>query len=260
MEKLCIGIPAYGGQLPSWWRPLTIQSYHLKESGIELVDVFDATTMAVDHNRNGIVRHFLETDADWLMWIDSDNPLVQGAIRRLLDTRKRVVSGLYISKTGDPKAIAYLRTEDGRYAHMANWTPGELIPVDAVGLGCCLTHRSVYEQIDQEFVPLQKSNGGVIAVHEDEIKGDLFPDATSEKDGKVINGVYHERVFTPTDGTPVPFFALQYNRTEDIWFFELVRRIGIQPWLDTSIEVAHERTKKRTPQEYYKWKMSQGMF
>lgn len=255
MDKVVIGVPAYGGQTPTWWKPLTIQANQLSDEGIELLDVLDASSMAVDYNRNNITRRFLEEypEADWLFWIDADNPIVIGALRRLLDTHKPIVSGLYVKGVGDPHPIAYLQRPDGLYESLAAWIPGELVRVDAVGLGCCLTHRSVYEAYDDAYVCLQRADGGIIAVHEDDIEGDIFDSDSAPTDGKVVDGQYRQRVYYPFDGAALPFFSLEHNRTEDIGFFERVRRLGFEVWLDTSIEVAHEKMGARKPKEYFEW-------
>ena len=258
MDKVCIGVPAYGGQPPDWWRPLVTEAYNLRDYGIERCDVLVETTMATDANRNSIASAFLdETDAEWLWWIDADNPVVLGGIRRLLDTGKKLVTGLYISRGEEPYPIAYTQTEDGRYESLKPWNRGEIIPVDGAGLGALLSHRNVYEDIRKNFVPVQRADGGIIAVHRDDIDGDYFESMQSKTDGRVIDGVLHQRVFEPTVDAKVPFFALALGRTEDIGFFEKASRVGYQLWVDTSVEVAHLRTQKRKPQEYFEWLATQ---
>jgi hypothetical protein len=253
MQKVCIGVPAYGSQPPDWWQPLVRTAYELRDAGIELVGPYDASSMMVDRNRNEIARKFLETDAEWLYWMDADNPLVLGALPRLLDTQRHLVTGLYISRSGDPKTIAYNRLEDGTYESLRHWRRGEIIPIDSAGLGCCLTHRSVYEEFDAKYVALQREAGGIVAVHIDDIQGDVFDGVIDENDGKVVDGVWRRRLRQPTSKTDVPFFALEYGRTEDMWFFEHTARLGFQLWLDTSVEVAHLTTHKRTVSEYFEW-------
>ncbi len=258
MERIAIGVPAYGGQSPAWWRPLVIESYKLREYGIELVDVLTETTMATDANRNSIASSFLDnTDADWLWWIDADNPVVLGGIKRLLETGRKLVTGLYVYKGDEPYPVAYNRTEDGRYESLRPWSRGEIIPVDGAGLGTLLSHRDVYEEIRKQYIPMQRADGGIIAVHQDDIQGDYFNSMVSENDGKVIDGVMHQRVFEPTVDAKVPFFALEMGRTEDIGFFEKAKRVGFDLWVDTSVEVAHLTQTKKKPQEYFEWLATQ---
>lgn len=251
--KVCIGIPAYGAQPPNWWQPLVQAAYQMPGVGIELVGPFDASSMMVDRNRNEIAHKFLETDADWLFWMDADNPMVIGALPRLLDTGHRLVTGIYIGRSGTPKPIAYLRREDGTYESVRNWRRGEIVPVDSAGLGCCLTHRSVYEEYSRNYVALQRESGGIVSVHVEDIVGDIFDNTQDSDDEKVIDGVWMRRLHYPKKKTNVPFFALEYGRTEDMFFFENVKRLGFQLWLDTSVEVSHLTTAKRTPQEYFEW-------
>jgi hypothetical protein len=254
MDKICIGIPAYGAQPPEWWGPLVKEAYNLSDFDIELESLLIQTTMSTDMNRNAIVNVFLdEKEADWLFWMDADNPLVRGGIRRLLDTKKKLVTGLYITKQGSPKPIAYTRTEEGRYANLPNWKRGELIPIDGAGLGCCLTHRSVYEDIRKNYVPLQRMAGGIAAIHKDDIIGDAFVSTISPEDNKVVDGIRKERMYEAKPDSKVPFFQLGLGRTEDFGFFEKAERLGYQLWLDTSIEVAHLSTKPSDPKEYFEW-------
>lgn len=257
MEKICIGIPAYGGQPPEWWGPLVKEAYNLRDYGIELESLLIQTTMTTDLNRNAIVRVFLdEKEADWLWWIDADNPVIIKGIRRLLDTKKKLVTGLYVSKREEPIPIAYTKCQDGRYRPLENWTRGELVPVDGAGMGSLLSHRSVYEDIRANYIPLQKTDGSVVAIHKDDVEGDVFDSMMTPQDDKVIDGIRYERLREPSYEAALPFFQLGFGRTEDFGFFEKTRRLGYQLWLDTSVEVAHITNKKVYPKEFFEWQQT----
>ena len=98
MERVSLGIPAYGSQLPSWWAPLLAQIGGLYQYDIEIVRVHAATGMMTDVSRNTIVDQFLKTNVEWLRWLDADNVDKVGSLRRLLDTRKTLVTGLYTKR------------------------------------------------------------------------------------------------------------------------------------------------------------------
>lgn len=251
--KVAFGIPTYGTQDPSFWVPLARQTGMLHKYDIEFVDVLQHGTMRTDGNRNLIARSFLTLDAEWLFWVDADNINPIAAVRRLLDTAgdtRTMVSGLYFTKEKNPIPVVYAYHQDGRYNHLTQWERGEIIPIEAAGMNCCLMHRSVLEDIDKHYVSLRLSYGGDIAVHRDDIKGDVFPDSSDPTDNKVIDGQWHLRVYSPIEEVNVPFFELRYGRTEDMGFFEKARRVGHQLWLDTSVECGHLKTRAVTGKEY----------
>lgn len=259
MDKICLGLPAYGAQTPNWWKPLLIQVSELYKQNIELVDILDATVMATDYARNSISYRFLDTDAEWLMWIDADNTLPLGTIRRLLDTGKSLVTGVYVSRVGEVKPIAYHRYSDGTYENIPEWRRGEIIPVDAAGMGATLTHRSVFEDILKDYRVLSRSSGGLLTVRKDGIIGDIFDDAAEPNDGKVVNGVLQERVYQTRKKLRVPFFYLEMGRTEDFPFYEMAKSVGHQLWLDTSVEVGHLQEGERTIADFRKAKHDEAI-
>ena len=229
----------------------------LHQYDIEFVDVLQAGSMRVDGNRNIVVREFLQTDADWLFWVDADNINPVASIRRLLDTAgdaKTLVSGIYYTKESNPHPVAYVEANDpssvGRYRHLYKWERGEIIPIEAAGMNCCLSHRSVYEDIDKNYVALRLETGGDIAVHREDIIGDVFITGNKDTDNKVIDGVWNFRVFLPEEPINVPMFELRFQRTEDMGFFEKAKRSGHSLFLDTSVECGHLHHTMITGKDY----------
>jgi hypothetical protein len=241
--KICIGVPSYGAQGPEWWAPLVRTAAHLHEFGLELVDILDEHTMRTDTNRNRIVDRFLATDAAWLYWLDADNVNPIGALRRLFDVvrngQKTLVAGIYYGKgipNHDP--IAYRAAVDG-YTNLSGWTPGEILPVDAAGMNCVLSHRSVYEDSRKGFVALRRPRGGLVLVKRENIVGDVRRDSVDENDDKVVDGVLHDRLIPLSTDVPFPYFQLTEGRTEDYAFYERAAACGHHLWVDTSIECDH---------------------
>lgn len=253
MTKIAVGIPCYGAQDPEWWSQLAINmAVWGREYELTLIV---ASTMAADHNRNDIVDRFLKSDAEWLFWIDADTVVPMGAIRRLLATGKTLASGLYYGKHPPHNPIAYVRYNKAYVSieRTQNWEKGEIIPVDASGMGCMLTHRSVYEDIKENFTILQRDGGGLVPVQNKNIIGAI--DEKHEHDGKVYKGQFRTRMLQPTiENMRFPFFGLEFGRTEDIWFFELAAIVGHKVWLDTSLECGHLRPKAFTGEEYREMK------
>lgn len=260
--KIAIGVAAYGPQVQVWWASLVNLVAAFPQLDISFGGLVASGVSNTDVNRNSIAHFFInDTDAEWLLWLDTDNTPPPGAIKRLLDTGKMIVSGLYYSDVeGTITPIAYLRKPNGAYAQLDDiyqWERGEIVPVDGLGMGYCLTHRQVYLDIMENFVLLQRQGGGLIAIHKEDIRDKDIVDGTKHPyAGKLHKGIYYEpilpvQVFEPK----FPFFLCQYGRTEDFWFWELVRRIGYNVYLDTSIEVGHVKPMALTGEDYRKFRM-----
>jgi hypothetical protein len=229
---------------------------NLHNLGIEFVDLFHDGTMMTDKNRNNIAHSFLESEADWLFWVDADNINPIPALRRLLDTAKAgkrtLVAGLYFGKAeskGYPP-IAYDKTKRNMYKPIEQWERGEILLRDAAGMNSVLSHKSVYEDLEVHYITLQKASGGLITVHRDDIIGDIFESESLPTDGKVIDGVLYERMWIPEEPINTMFFALEYGRTEDMGFFEKCQRLGHILWIDTSVEAGHLTLKNVTGAEH----------
>jgi hypothetical protein len=255
VRKVVILVPAYTSVPSSWWLPLMAQISQFHKQDIDLVDIKSVSGMMADVARNGLAREGLATDADYFYWCDADNVHGNGALERLLNTAKdkTIVTGIYVKRTGDPTPIAYLKTGDGRFTNLSGYRPGEIIPVDSAGLGGCIIHRSVFEDFDMAYRVLQAEGDKKIVVHKDDIQGDVFDGTSTSNDGKVVDGVYHQRLHLPKGKVDVPFFMLEGGRTEDHFFFERATRLGHKLWCDTGVELGHITETVRMPAEFQKW-------
>ena len=251
MTKVAIGLISYGPQSPYWFLPFSECLANLHKEGIEFDNTFWAGSAAIDLNRNNVVHQWLENgDSDWLWWIDADNPPQLGALKRLLELEKPVVSGVYYSKfkNGEIKPIIYIKNKLGSYHTLnlvSNWKKGEILQVDAVGMGCVLTHRDVYLDIMKEYSIYERASGGIVSLRNDQVKGEVPDDYTNHPyAGQVRNGVFYDPIVNRyvTD-TKFPFFLCQFTRTEDMPFWELVKSVGYEIWVDTSIESGHVKEK-----------------
>ena len=231
---------------------------NLWREGIEYGRTFWSGGSNVDINRNNIVKSWLdESTAEWLFWIDADNPPPVGALHRLLSLNKPMVSGIYYGGTIDTEMvpIAYVRNQQGAYNAIdkvrPNWEKGELLQVDATGMGCFLTHRSVYEKIQEDFTMYQRYSGGLIALKNDQIHGEIPIEPVKHPyANQVRKGLYYERIVEVSHADPkFPFFMCQFMRTEDMHFCELVRD-SHEIWLDTSVEVPHIKDQPWRGQHY----------
>jgi hypothetical protein len=238
LDKICIGIPAYGSQFPNWWTTVMASILSLSSQQIQVDRILSATSMATDTNRNFIVKNFLECKADWLMWIDTDNNLPIRGIRRLLDNQKTLVTGLYFKKDFEkPTPVAYVKAPSGGYTDIPLFNLGEIVPIDCAGMGMCLTHRSVYEDIEKNCEVMSFYGGGLTPILKSDIQGSLPDKFTSTrhrvKNGELSYAVRKEKVDI------FPYFVQEHTRTEDMIFYELAKAAGHPAWLDTGVVSDH---------------------
>lgn len=127
--------------------------------------------LAVDLARNAVVKHFLRSDATWLLWLDSDAVVHPLTLVRLMSHGLPVVGALAFQRYGPClPTMMRGRAPDGqgwqvqigetrewlaRHAALRVSSATVLLPapddalveVDRTGCHCLLTHRRVYEQV-----------------------------------------------------------------------------------------------------------------
>ena len=96
----------------------------------------------VDDSRNRLVRDFLESDCDQIVFLDTDVGWSDGDLRRLIDYKADIVAGIYPMKTDDD--IEYpVKTLPGE-----RWSNAEgLVEVEGVPTGFLKIRRHVLETL-----------------------------------------------------------------------------------------------------------------
>lgn len=157
--KVAIGI-VYGNFEPDFvFSLLALKSWDQKNR--QLLDhegwVIAQQGTNLPQQRNTIVKAFLETNADWLWFIDTDQRFRYDILDRLVDSadqeKRPILSGLVMAE----KTAPFYRIVPAcmGFESLDPITPREYrtIPkerhwtVGAVGSGCLLVHRSVYEKM-----------------------------------------------------------------------------------------------------------------
>jgi len=117
-------------------------------------------------SRNVVIKTFLEqTDAEWLLMIDSDERLSLETWHKLLDSAhdkdRPIVSGLVFAAFFDnedglrPVPTIYKMDPEKGLQPIDAYPIDELIEVDAVGTGCILIHRKVLLDMQSQATPNQ---------------------------------------------------------------------------------------------------------
>jgi hypothetical protein len=105
--------------------------------------------------RNSLVSHFLATDSEYLLMVDSDMVFREDCVDRLVEHELPIVNGMYMQPNPDSSLYPcmYRHTvgtdrDQGMFTTVGGDFPrGELIRVDAVGAGFMMVRRDVFEAI-----------------------------------------------------------------------------------------------------------------
>lgn len=117
----------------------------------------------ISHNRNQTVKRFLESDADYLLFLDGDIVPPQ----RVLDLMKYdfdVIGALCFAYKGtsiNPLVLKRFRQKNGKIAYRTyNFKdPHGVQEVDAIGTGCMLIARRVLEDVKAPFINYYDRDG-----------------------------------------------------------------------------------------------------
>lgn len=184
-------------------------------------------SMELSHARNTAAAAFLASDADWLLWIDTDIGFQPDALEKLMSVADPVsapvVGGLCFVEGdythdfhgGLRSSLAptlydwcWVEPKNGmpgayKLTNRQDWPSDEVTRVGATGCGFLLTHRSVYEKI----ADWSRDNGGPPTIWFERIPG---PDG--EKCG------------------------------EDISFCLRVHQVGLPVLVHTGVTTTHQKT------------------
>ena len=122
-----------------------------------------------DACRNMIVNYFLQTDLEWLMMIDSDVVPVTDILQMVANDVPVCSAHVSICKGREIIPIGMTKDSAGGYFHEFKHSDPSEAPykVDAVGTGCILIHRDVFEAIDKPFFRFVYDENGMIINGED---------------------------------------------------------------------------------------------
>ena len=119
----------------------------------------------VDFNRNLCVKKFLQSDHDWLFFLDSDM-VPPPNIFDLTRHHKPIISAVSWGwKNGSPMIMAFNETEvSGVYEPTC---VSGLQKVDAIGTGCLFIHKSVFDSIEPPYFLFERDHEGLMKLGED---------------------------------------------------------------------------------------------
>ena len=119
-----------------------------------------------DHNRNYIVQEFLKTDCTHLMMIDSDVVPVSD-VRKMVDNDVDICSAHVCTRLGNEIIPVGMTKNENGYHHDFKHSKPDLHKVDAVGTGCIMIHRRVFEKLEKPYFKFVYNDDGMLICGED---------------------------------------------------------------------------------------------
>jgi len=156
-NKLFIGIPNTGilrTELVEWF---------LQQRS---ADVFMPQAKPHDNCRNIIVKKFLNTDCQWLLMIDSDVEPPSDILGMIKNDVPVCAAYVRTIMGGELIPVGMTKNKNGYHHDFKHSTPG-LHRVDAVGTGCILIKREVFDHLDKPFFRFKYDTNGVLINGED---------------------------------------------------------------------------------------------
>lgn len=117
-------------------------------------EIHDQTGANITKARNLLVQRFLEGDAEWAFFWDTDMSCSPDALERLLqvadEVDAKIVGGLYVLVGQETIEPHLYQLVDGQFHRMKDYPENTVLEVAATGTGCLLIHRDVFEHMRRE--------------------------------------------------------------------------------------------------------------
>lgn len=142
--ELCVCTPHRGNVSFNW--ATNFASLRLPDHIIS-----SKSTAAIDLAREQTIKNALENSPEWLLMLDSDVIPPRDVYERLLDHDLDIVSASYVVDKMPPHLSAWAYESEEGLSAIDEWEDNSLLNVDAVGMGCCLISRRVFEDIERPW-------------------------------------------------------------------------------------------------------------
>ena len=139
-QDTLIGLPVYDGRIGLQTYNECILAQYDKECCVKGIISLVGDSL-VTRARNKIVKRFLETDYEYLMFVDSDIEFNRSQIDQLRSHDKKIIGGVYLKKKLPYSAVCnrFLGKE------------GDLNIMGEMGTGFLLIHRDVFLDIRKKY-------------------------------------------------------------------------------------------------------------
>lgn len=120
----------------------------------------------IANNRNSLVEHFLMTEYEWLLFIDSDI-MPPFNVLEMTKNRKDICSGVCYQWQEDKLIPVVYKRESNHYRIFYNIDENDVVEVDGVGAGCLLINRKAFETIKKPYFMFEYDDKGLAISGED---------------------------------------------------------------------------------------------
>lgn len=150
---------------------------------------------------------------EWVLMIDDDMVWQPGQIKTLIDHFEEndldMLGGLCFRRSHPYQPTMFMRSQpnEGLYTFLEDWTPGEIVEVDATGMAFIVIRKRVVEKM---------------VAHFENRPGWQMPP-------------YSVRTQQP----PPNLFRWEGQLGEDLRFCQEAKEAGCRVWIDTGVEVGH---------------------
>jgi hypothetical protein len=162
MEGVFLGLPNTGNiriELMMW-------VMNSMQSGMRHIAPIQAKPH--DHARNLIVKNFLQTDCTFLLMIDSDVVPLTPVNQMCLNDLPVCSAHVSTCKGNEVIPVGMTKDEKGYHHNFKNSNPeGAPHRVDAVGTGCIMIRRDVFDTLDKPFFRFVYDEEGLLINGED---------------------------------------------------------------------------------------------
>ena len=208
--SILIGLPCYGGVVSDkTTNALFKLGKQFVRNNIDHGILTLANESLISRGRSRIANFFINnTEFEYLFFLDSDVGFEADDVLKLLNYNKEMVCGAYPMKT-IPLKWNFTITEPKQ-------REGDLVAIDKIGIGFSLIHRNVFIRIAKQYPELK-----YIPTNES---------TTHNPTEQEFNNSYHYFHEMRQGDIYLP---------EDLSFFTRARSVGMQAWMDTSINLCH---------------------
>jgi hypothetical protein len=241
MKNVLIGIPAYDSKVFVYGMAAIFANIErLKRAGHDVTFTFQIKGAYIDHNRNKIVKEFLDGPYTDLVFVDADLWFDHDAIEKLLKPNVEVIGGAYPYRELDDKGYPVEIKLDKNKFPVADLKNG-LIECEHLPTGLLRIQRSAIKKLAMKYPHMVDANGmlqlfrtGQTDMYEaavsrlcEEVRRLRDPQPMSEQKADPDN---------PYEGLDSRYFG------EDVYFCKMCNRSGIKVWCDPSIKFVHYGT------------------
>jgi hypothetical protein len=228
--SLMIATPMYGGMCTGHYTAGILSTMQKMTSvGVPVYWAHIMNESLITRARNELVRQFLTTDCDYLMFIDADIGFTGQDVAFLMAADKDIACGLYPKKEIDwakvEEAAKNEKSELGNYAAsyvfnmegaMQETNEDGVLEIRHGGTGFMLIHRRVFERL-KDHVPTYRAS------------------SMKDENGEYIKPLTHEFFATSIDSTGALL-------SEDYHFCDLWRKHGGKIYANPFLKLEHVGT------------------